>query len=161
VFGPCHKTLAVDLTRRWHSRLPNTQDGPWEYAFAAEHNGIVYAVALWNTPSARCLPQHWLELRRLACAPDAPKNTPSRFLGWMVRWFRKNTPHRERVVSYQDKTVHLGTIYLASGWTVASESKTRMRNRSKPRVGTSRAYRSNLNGVDIDAGAKVRWEMKL
>ena len=82
--APCAKSAAVRLTRLWHSRLPNTQDGPWMAAYWATFDGAVYAVALWNTPSARTLPQDWLELRRMACAPYAPFNTASRFLGAMT-----------------------------------------------------------------------------
>lgn len=162
VFEPCDKALAVDACRRWHSRLPNTQAGPWQFAFAAlSPEGAVVAVALWNNPSARMLPSHWLELRRMACSPDAPKFTASSFLGYMARYFKKHHPERERMISYQDTAVHEGTIYKATGWTAAYTSKPRVRDRSKPRVGTERAYRSNLNGAEPDASAKVRWEKAL
>ena len=160
-FQLCDKQMAVELTRRWHSRLPNVQKGPWQYAFSAEYKGQVYAVALWNNPSARMLPSHWAELRRLARAPGVPKNTCSRFMGWMVRWFRENHPERERCISYQDLEVHTGTIYKACGWYVAYISKPRIRDRSKNRVGTERKYRTNINGVKKDAVGKARWEILL
>lgn len=160
-FRPCEKDHAVAMTRLWHSRLPNTQAGPWMYAFCAEHAGVTYAVALWNTPSARCLPQHWIELRRMACAPDAPKNTPSRFLAWMTRWLVANAPQHERAISYQDTAVHAGTIYKAAGWTPAYTSKPRVRDRSGKRAGTERMYRWNINGDGADASAKVRWELDI
>ncbi len=161
-FAPCDKALAVAACSAWHSRLPNTQRGPWQFAFAATSpSGEIVAVALWNNPSARMLPGHWLELRRMACSTNAPKMTASRFLGWMARWFKAHHPDRERMLSYQDTAVHEGTIYKAAGWTAAYTSKPRVRDRSKPRVGTERAYRSNLNGVAPDASAKVRWEKAL
>ena len=160
-FGECQKTLAVTLTLRWHSRLPNTQQGPWEFAFAAEYNGIVYGVALCNTPSGRCLPQHWIELRRMALSPDAPKNSASRFLSWMARWFQKHYPQREMLISYQDTAVHRGTIYKAAGWIKGPTSKARVRDRSKVRIGTTRFYRSNINGQQTDASPKTRWEYRL
>jgi hypothetical protein len=155
------KSVAVQLVRQWHSRLPACQESPWQYAFYAEHEGTIYAVALWNNPSGRCLPSHWLELRRMACAPDAPRNTCSRFLGYMVRYFKTHCPDREKCISYQDTAVHEGTIYKAAGWVAEHESKTRVRDRSKNRVGTDRAYRSNLNGVDADSAAKIRWGISL
>lgn len=62
------------------------------------------------------------------------------------------------MLSYQDTAVHSGGIYKAAGWTAAYTSKPRVRDRSKPRVGTQRMYRSNINGVETDASAKVRWE---
>lgn len=156
---------AVDVARRlnelWHSRLPKTQTGPWQYAFAAHKDGIVYAVALWHNPSARGLPSHWLELRRMAVAPDAPHCTASWFLARMRRWFQQHTPERERLLSYQDKDVHTGTIYKAAGWHVAAVAKPRQRDRSKPRKGTRRDYRSNLNGTNPDGAGKNRWEIAL
>lgn len=161
VFEPCEKSHAVSLVRLWHSRLPNTQNGPWQFAFRAQCSGRTYAVALWNNPSGRCLPHHWLELRRMACSPDSPKNTSSRFLMWMVRWFRLHCPQRERCISYQDTAVHKGTIYRACGWTAAYTSKARVRNRSGNRPGTSRKYRWNINGTAADASPKIRWETAL
>jgi hypothetical protein len=78
-----------------------------------------------------------------------------------VRYFRSECPERERCISYQDTAVHEGTIYKASNWTAAYVSKARVRDRSKDRVGTHRAYRSNLNGAGPDASEKIRWEMAL
>lgn len=160
-FSTCKKSHAVALTRLWHSRLPNTQDGPWMYAFSGEIDDITYVVALWNNPSARGLPDDWIELRRLACAPDAPRNTPSAFLGYMARWFRKNRPDIDRLISYQDAAVHHGTIYKAANWHIGAVAKARCRDRSKNRVGTARSYRKNINGPASDASEKIRWEMPL
>lgn len=158
---PCAKAHAVLLTRAWHSRLPNTQAGPWQYAFKMVYSGVTFAVALWNNPSARTLPAHWLELRRMACAPDAPRYTASRFLGLMVKFFKQTAPEREKCISYQDTAVHTGTIYKAAGWTAEYCSKFRVRDRSKPRVGTQRMYRTNINGIQTDASSKVRWAINL
>lgn len=158
---PCAIDVARHLNSAWHSRLPDTQVGPWQHAFAAHSHGIVYAVALWHNPSARMLPSHWLELRRLAIADDAPHCCASWMLARMRRWFQQHCPERERLISYQDKDVHTGTIYRAAGWQPVYESAPRVRDRSKPRVGTRRDYRSNLNGLAADAAGKVRWEMPL
>ena len=163
VCEPCEIGLARRLNAMWHSRLPRTQSSPWQYAFAAHKQGLVYAVALWHNPSARTLPSHWLELRRLAIASDAPHCTASWMLGRMARWFRHSCPDRERLISYQDLAVHTGTIYRAAGWKEGHRSAPRQRDRSKPRVGTlgRRDYRSNLNGLEPDMSAKVRWEIML
>ena len=161
VFEPCAKSHAVALCRRWHSRLPNVQRGPWQYAFHARSESTTVAVALWNNPSTRSLPSHWLELRRMACAPDRPLHTASAFLAWMVRWFKQNASERERCISYQDTAVHRGTMYSAAGWVPAYTGNERVRDRSGKRVGTDRMYRWNTNGADADASAKVRWEKRL
>jgi len=153
----CSVEHARLLNRAWHSRLPRTQRSPWQYAFRMEHGGVTYAVALWHNPSARTLPGHWLELRRMAVAPDAPHCTASRFLSEMWKWFREHCPERERMISYQDEAVHLGTIYKAAGWTATHRQAARRRDRSKPRP-SGRAYRTNQNSDEVDASPKVRWE---
>jgi hypothetical protein len=112
----------IVLNRLWHSRLPvirrfNLAGGIF---YAAEFDGLFYAAAVWTKPVARMLPQRiWLELRRLAIAPDAPRNTASRMLGWMVRDIKVRVPEVVQVVSYQDTEVHTGGIYRAAGWTPA------------------------------------------
>lgn len=161
MFETCSVAHAVSLTRAWHSRLPNTQSGPWRFAFRMHYADMTFAVALWNNPSARTLPQQWLELRRMACAPDAPRYTASRFLGYMVRWLRSSAPELERCISYQDTAVHNGTIYKAANWHVGSVAKARIRDRSRNRVGTRRAYRSDMNGISPAGSEKVRWEIEL
>jgi hypothetical protein len=79
----------------------------------------------------------------------------------MVRYFQKTCPEREKAISYQDLDVHTGTIYKAAGWGVEYISKARIRDRSKPRAGTGRMYRSNKNGIAPDAAGKARWAKKL
>lgn len=161
IVRPCRSSHAVSLVRAWHSRLPNTQSGPWTNAFVAEFLGRSYAVALWNNPSARNLPQDWLELRRMATAPDAPRNTCSMMLARMADWLRQHRPEVSRLISYQDTAVHHGTIYKAANWKTTWTTKARTRDRSKPRAGTARNYRSNINGSAPDAAEKIRWELCL
>ena len=161
-FEACDILHAVVLCRQWHSRLPKVQDNPWQFAFRAHYRHRTAAVALWHNPSTRSLPSHWLELRRMACAPFAPKFTASRFLSWMVRFFRQHYPARERCISYQDTQVHNGTIYRASNWTAAYRGQERIRDRSKPRCNSNgRMYRWNINGIEADKAAKIRWEILL
>jgi len=157
----CEPSHAVALNKLWHSRLPEVQTGPWMYAFRFSYQGLSYAVALWNNPSARTLPSHWVELRRMACAPYAPKYTPSRFLSLMVRWFTAHRREHEVCISYQDPAVHKGTIYKAAGWEKVHEASDRTRDRSKPRRGTTRLYRKNSNSDQVDGVGKVRWEKRL
>lgn len=61
-------------------------------------------------------PECIIELRRLCCINDTPKNTESYFIGNTLRWLKKNTPI-DRVVSYADAEYgHSGTIYKASNF---------------------------------------------
>lgn len=125
---------AKELNRLWHSILPNFGTGfiksqPFP-CFQAVFAGIVYAVAIWSNPAARNLPQHtWLELRRMAIADDAPRNTGSRMLKVMRLLLHREFPEIVRVVSYQSKSVHTGAIYRADGWRPVSESKADTWNR--------------------------------
>lgn len=161
VFEPCIKSHACDIVREWHSRLPRCQAGPWTHAFRGYIGDLTYVVALWNNTSARELPRDWRELRRMACSPDAPKNTPSRFLSWMAKWFRNNEPEITRLISYHDTGVHTGTIYRAAGWLQDGTTVERIRDRTTARKNTGRMYRWNTNGEQADATSKVRWSIIL
>lgn len=158
---PCKPEFAIGLNQAWHSRLPYAQRGPWILAFAATYRNNCFGVALWHNPSARNLPQDWLELRRLAVPLDAPHCTCSYMLGKMRLWIKSNMPQISKLISYQDIEVHTGTIYLAAGWTPAWIVRARVRDRSKPRQGTRRNYRCNSNGEAPDGSGKIRWEMTL
>jgi len=134
--------LAKSLNRLWHSRLPRFGTGfiktqPF-LCYAAEFHGLYYAVAVWSNPVARNLPQQeWLELRRLAIAPDAPENTASRMLGVMAKLIRKEKPDVKRLVSYHDTAVHAGTIYRAAGWemtTLNKDGNWTRKSRPRPRA---------------------------
>ena len=147
---------AKALNRQWHSRMPRFGTGFVEnqpfLCWAAVHGGIIYAVAIWSNPAARNLPQQtWLELRRLAIADDAPKNTASRMLRIMELLIRRERPAIVRLVSYQDTGAHTGTIYRAAGWkatTLSAEGDDWDRpSRTRPEV-------------QSDA-AKQRWEKGL
>ena len=119
---PMEFEAALRLNELWHSRLPRMGTGfikamPF-LCYGAQYEGIIYAVGIWSNPVARNLPQQtWMELRRLAVAPDRPKNTCSRILAVMARLIAKEKPSVERLISYQDLGVHTGTIYRAAGWT--------------------------------------------
>lgn len=57
-----------------------------------------------------------IELRRLCCIDDTPRNTESYFIGQMIKWLKKNTELKV-IVSYADAEYnHSGTIYKASNF---------------------------------------------
>jgi hypothetical protein len=146
---------ARSLNFEWHSRLPKIGDPPGTtnamLCFGAVHSQKCYAVAIWSHPVSRSLPQvEWLELRRLAISGDAPKNTASWMLSVMVRLIRKLRPEVTTLISYQDKSVHTGTIYKAAGW--------------KPTAFKRYSSWSNATRVrpkDQAASDKQRWELTL
>lgn len=157
-FSPCDESLAIRLNQEWHSRLPkvllsNIVRVTLRACYIAEANGLYYASAIWTSPTTSQLPQdRWLELRRLAIAPDAPRFTASRMLGWMVRDIRKRFPQVVRLISYQDCEVHTGTIYRAAGW-LATVKNYDHRDRGK------RTHRKRSPSQTM--ATKQRWEKVL
>ena len=125
-FQPTSVDFAARMNARWHSVLPyfavQQAKGGGQYgaAYIALHDGACYAAAIWSSPPAlnrmTADPDAIIELRRLAICADAPKNTASRMLAWMVRNLRQRHPALSRFISYQAKDHHTGTIYRAAGW---------------------------------------------
>ena len=63
-----------------------------------------------------------LELKRLVCIDDTPKNTESYFIGWTLRWLQRNTD-LEIIISYADKTYgHEGIVYKATNFDFVGET---------------------------------------
>ncbi|APD17809.1 DNA modification [Vibrio phage JSF4] len=62
-------------------------------------------------------PENVIELRRLCCIDDTPRNTESFFIGKTLKLLRKLWCKNGIVVSYADKEYgHEGTIYKASNF---------------------------------------------
>jgi hypothetical protein len=159
--------IALDTARAlnqlWHSVLP-AFPAPGYFAsrrrvcFAAEYDGLWYAVAVWTSPVAANRLRDasgCLELRRLAIAPDAPCNTASRLLGVMARLIRRKFPEVSRLLSYQAVDVHDGTIYRAAGWTPATLTRFRP---WLPRKGSRKKKHDGHRGPPQSRSDKVRWE---
>ena len=151
--------LAMSLNKQWHSRLPITEKGNLLRNrnccfYGAFYSNNYFASAIWTTPvAANRLKdgQNWLELRRLAIAPDAPKYTATWILSKMVKSIKVKFPSVHTLVSYQDTEVHSGTIYAAANWIRDSETKYTPWN-SNTRVRTSKVQSSS---------SKIRWIYKL
>ena len=146
------KKKALALNQEWHSRLPQFEASKVGRVvpYSAEYNNVVYAVAFWSDPIARAFNgKNYWELRRMAVAPDAPRNTASRFLAIMTKMIRKECPHIVKLLSYQDAEVHTGGIYRACGWYRANESKT-CNWSTHPRP-----------GIEQSSAHKIRWELDL
>lgn len=162
-FEPIHLRTALAMNKEWHSRLPDlpfdTVNMKHGRAFGAIHGGIYYAIAIWSTPVAIKLDDGTtVELRRMAIADDAPKNTASRMLGWMIREMKKT--HYEKAISYQDPDVHKGTIYKASGWHPAGNKPYRSRWNNAPNGGTF-GKRMAKTSKPVSLTPKIRWEISL
>ena len=61
-------------------------------------------------------PDKCVELRRLVCLDEAPKNSESFFVGQTIKWLKQNTDY-EVIVSFADRHYgHEGVIYKASNF---------------------------------------------
>lgn len=149
----CKPSRAIELNQLWHSRLPhihlsNIIRSTHYICFVAEFDSIAYASAIWSSPCARTFNgMGWLELRRLAIASDAPKNTATRMLRIMRLIVIKEFPEIVKLISYQDTEVHDGTIYKAGGWS---------RVDTNHRGDWQRPNRRR--NVEQSLAPKVRWE---
>jgi len=147
--------FASELNMIWHSRLPmihwsNIVRNRNYICFGAAFDWQYYAVGIWSSP----VNQHFdidrvLELRRLAISPDAPKFTATWMLSKMIKKIRHELPTINRLISYQDTEVHLGTIYKAGNWRKVETTKYNAWNKSR-----------NRNSSQSTAD-KIRWEYLL
>jgi hypothetical protein len=149
---------AMQKNELWHSRLPITSHSNMirnahKIFYGAEHEDHCFAVAMWTDPVAgnRMNKEHvWLELRRLAIAPDAPKFTATWMLSRMIKHIKKHFPDVTKLVSYQDTEVHKGTIYAAANWKMDVVSKFQ-------EWSTDKRSRNNLQSKSD----KIRWVYEL
>lgn len=94
--------------------------------FGAFIDNKLIGVAQWGRPINKYLQinlvkntgwNSFLELNRLVCVDDTPKNTESRFISICLKLLKKNAPQVKWVISFADATqCGDGTIYRASGF---------------------------------------------
>ena len=150
-FKICQIGIAKQLNKLWHSKLPIFRQSMAKICYTAEYKNIFYATAIWSNPSSAMINQSWVELKRFAISEDAPKNTASKMIGWMVKDIKKRYPDVYNLISYQDPTVHLGTIYKACGWVC-----TGLRN-----SGGFSNTKVRFRPKDQSPGPKIRWEKQI
>ena len=118
----CERSEVKDFIEKWHySKSINGLMS--DYCFKLmDGNRMIgamiygrFAMAnVWKKYSDS--PVEVIELRRLCCIDDTPKNTESYFIGSTLRWLKKNTTIKT-VISYADPEYgHEGIIYRASNF---------------------------------------------
>lgn len=122
---PCSRKEITDFIEYWHYSH-NINGVISDYCFKLIHNGqmigaMIYgriAMAnVWKKYTKK--PEELIELRRLCCIDNTPKNTESYFIGKTLKWLKQNTSCKT-VISYADETYgHTGVIYRASNFTHA------------------------------------------
>ena len=147
--------IGAEYNEKWHSVLPYIPAFHIQYAFAAFYNGEIYAVSLWGRPVARTIAEKgYLELRRMAIAPNAPRNTASRMLSWMVKTLQKLRPDIKTFISYQDTEHHKGTIYKSAGWyPIETNSKANWGGVNQKKLP------SRMRDTNVLKAPKIRWQL--
>ena len=122
VVTPSNIQVVRDFIEKWHYsgnvnglRISNV------FALMADNNligamiyGSLGMANTWKKYADR--EEDIVELRRLCCIDNTPRNTESYFIGKTLRWLKKNTDYKT-VVSYADSYHgHCGTIYKASNF---------------------------------------------
>lgn len=117
------RKVAQPFVEKWHYSK-NINGLRITYCFGLYYNEELIGVSIFGSPAMTNQASKWnpsnpsklLELRRLCCIDDTPKNTESYFIGKCLRWL-KNNSDIEVIISYADMTYnHQGTIYKASNF---------------------------------------------
>ena len=117
----CDRSEIKEFIEKWHySKSINGIKS--SYCFGLFDKGMIGAMIYGRIAMANVWSKYVereediIELRRLACIDDTPKNTESFFIGSTLRWLRDNTKLKT-VLSYADTMYgHTGTIYHATNF---------------------------------------------
>lgn len=124
------------------------------YCFKLMDGENLIGAAIFGEPATKGIDTHYvkdkpravIELRRLCCIDATPKNTESYFIGFCLRWLKKNTDYT-LVVSYSDLTHgHEGTIYKASNFKFGGQIKPQKLIKYKGKLYHDRCLRVKYKG---------------
>ena len=121
-FELCERNEIKDFIEKWHYSH-NINGLMSNYCFKLmDGNKIIGAMIYGGLAMANCWKKYAtnqediIELRRLCCIDDTPKNTESWFIGKTLKWLMLNTKIK-KVISYADNTYnHTGVIYQATNF---------------------------------------------
>jgi len=119
----CERNEIRDFIEKWHySKNINGLMSNYCFKLLDEDGNLIGAMIYGKIAMANVWKKYaekesdLIELRRLCCIDDTPKNTESFFIGNTLRWLKKNTSIKT-VISYADTTYnHSGIIYKASNF---------------------------------------------
>lgn len=98
---------------------------PEKFGFLSLVGAMMYGKPAMNNQASKWSPNNpdkCIELRRLVCIDETPKNTESFFISKTLKWLKKNTD-MEVVLSYADPAFgHTGIIYKASNFVLVGKS---------------------------------------
>ncbi len=126
----CNRKEIEGFIEKWHySHSINGVKTKYCFKLVNEKNDIVGAIIYAGFGMANVWRKYAeeiddvVELRRLCCVDDTPKNTESFFISKTLLWLKKNTKVKT-VISYADETYgHKGTVYKASNFKFLGTTK--------------------------------------
>lgn len=119
---PCGLTASAFVRKHHYSK----KCPPAQFYFGIDWNTKLVGVATFRRPSLPKIQEAYgadIELSRLVLLDEVPKNSESRFIGWCLRWLKRNSSCR-KVISFADpRQGHRGIIYRASNFSYLGEEK--------------------------------------
>lgn len=152
IFQHCNRSEIVDFIEKNH--YSHNMNGVMStYCFkildgdllvGAMVFGNLGMASVWKKYAEK--PEDIIELRRLVCIDDTPRNTESWFIGNALRWLKKNTKIKI-VISYADNTQgHSGVIYKASNFKKIGETNVGKMIEYNGRTYHDKTIRTKYNG---------------
>lgn len=119
----CSRNEIAQFVEYWHySKNVNGLTIDYCFKLIDTNNNIIGAMIYGKIAMANVWKRYVnsvcdiIELKRLCCIDNTPKNTESFFIAHTLRWLKKNTEFK-KVISYADTTYsHKGTIYKATNF---------------------------------------------
>lgn len=123
-FSKCNLKDVSEFVKTYH--YSHTHPGGVDYSFNLYYNSQLAGACLFGhmagNPKAMCVlngyndPTKYRELMRLVLLDEVPKNSETKFVGWCLRWLKKNTDLLACISFADPKFGHSGTIYKAGNW---------------------------------------------
>jgi len=118
----CSRNDIRNFVEKWHYSK-NINGVKSQYCFALYYKRYLIGAAIFSWMAMANVwksyvdkEEDFIELRRLCCIDDTPRNTESYFIGHCMRWLRKNTKII-KIIAYSDPHYgHIGTIYKATNF---------------------------------------------
>ena len=130
-FERCSLKDVSDFVKQNH--YSKTYPGGIDYSFKLNYQSELGGACLFGymagNAKASCILEgyedqnKYRELMRLVLLDKVPKNSESKFIGWCIRWLKKNTDLLALISFADPKFGHSGTIYKASNWTYCGLQK--------------------------------------
>lgn len=150
---PCERKEIKDFVETWHySKSINGIIS--DYCFKLMDGDRIIGAAIYGRMAMAGVwkkyvdkPEELIELRRLCCIDETPKNAESRLIGQSIRWLKRNTGVKV-IISYADQTYgHIGTIYKATNFQNIGYTSPGRVIRYKGKKFHDKCIRTKYNGI--------------